>query len=151
MALPISIGINPRNIKVSEGSEADLERGLRDAFTELAKDFRAYVGKLEDYLPEDLKEALEPTFEKSQEIVPVNTGDLKASGYLEVEQFRGGARVEIGYGRNGFPPYAVAVHEIPAFHQPLTRDKFLQGPIEEDYFDIIMRVTERVKARSGAF
>lgn len=151
MAVPISIGINPRNIRVSEGSAADLERGLRAAFSEIAKDFGAYVNKLEGFLPEDLKEALQPTFDKSQEIVPVDTGELKASGYLEVEQYRNGARVEIGYGRGGFPPYAVAVHEIPAFHQPPTRDKFLQGPIEEDYFDIIMRVTERVKARSGAF
>ncbi len=140
---------NIRNIDLSAGAAAGRE--LNDAFTSMAKDFGWYVDQLEGFLPEDLKSALEPTFELSQEYVPVQTGDLKESGYLEVESFRNGARVEMGYGRNGIPDYAIHVHEDTfAQHAEPTRAKFLQAAVDEDYNNILQRVTDSLRMRTGA-
>lgn len=147
---PIKIGVGKQNIRVdATGSAATLGRQANAAFSEIADNLQWFVNQLEGYLPEDLRWAMEPTFELSQKYCPVETGDLLASGYLEVEGFRGGARVEIGYGKNNFPDYAIYVHEMPHYHVPPTSDKFLQKAIDEDYYNILQRVTDSVKARSG--
>jgi hypothetical protein len=72
-------------------------------------------------------EALEPTFDKSQELVPVLTGALKRSGFLGVGESRGKKVAEIGYGRGGVPFYAARVHEdLDVYHKPPTQAKFLE-------------------------
>jgi hypothetical protein len=100
---------------------------------------------------EILYDALKPTFDKSQKYVPVATGDLKASGYLQVQR-QGALRAyvaEIGYGRGGFPSYAIYVHETPIFHKAPTRWKFLQAALEEDSNEIRRRITDGFKIASG--
>lgn len=149
-ASPIRMQVGARNIKVTEqGSAAALVRAMNAAFAEIAKDFKAFTSQLEGFLAEDMGAALEPTFDKSQQLVPVKSGDLKKSGFLEIESFRGGARAVIGYGKDSFPPYAVFVHEIPYHHEDPWTDKFLQRPVEEDYFNILQRVADRVQIRIG--
>lgn len=147
--MPIHIGIGARNIRVGPNAGPT---EMKEAFKELANDLNAYFKQLTDFLPEDLAEALEPTLDLSKEYCPVDTGKLVGSAYLAKESFRGGARVEIGYARNGDPDYAVIVHEqVHVGHAPPTSAKFLQRAIDEDYYNILQRVTDRVKARSGAF
>lgn len=149
--IPIRLAVGSTNIRMSDtSSAAALGRGLNAAFKELGENFRWYVNQLEGFLPEDMLAALEPTFDKSQELVPVDTGDLKDSGYLEVEAFRGNVRVEMGYGRNNFPDYAIFVHEnLEARHAAPTQAKFLEQPVNEDYYAIIQRLTDRIKIRMG--
>lgn len=148
----VKIAIGKANIKISDQTSADeLGRQLNVAFGTLADNLDWYVKQLEGYLPQDLELALGPTFALSQEYCPVDTGELLASGYLATETFRGGARAEIGYAKGGTPEYAVYVHEIPYEHQFPTSYKFLQRAIDEDYFNIIQRVTSNIKTRSGAF
>ncbi len=151
MAEPaVKIQIGRQNIRQADvSSAADLGRALKEAFTQFSKDLGWFTDQLERVLPEDLMAALEPTFEISQGRVPVKTGELKESGYLEQVPFRNGVRVEMGYGRNNVPDYAVLVHEGPQAHAPPTSNKYLQGPIDEDYYNIIQRVTDRLKARTG--
>jgi hypothetical protein len=147
---PVKIEIGKRNIRTREvGSAAELGRELKAAMVQVAQDFGFFVDKLEGFLPEDLKSALEPTFELSQVYVPKDKGVLADSGYLEVVPYRSGARVEIGYGRGGQPPYAIYVHEVPRWHAPPTRDKFLEAAIDEDYYNILQRVTDRVRYRTS--
>lgn len=150
MPLPAKINIGARNIRVSTlGANAALGRSVQAAFDSLAQDFRAFCDKLEGFLPEDMTAALDPTLELSKVYCPKLTGALVESAYLETQPFRGGVRAEIGYARNEQPPYAIAVHELPAQHEPPTRDKFLQVAIEEDYFNIVQRVADRVRIRIG--
>lgn len=133
-----------------EGSSAQLELLTQAAFHQLAEDLEWYWEQVREGLPEDMIKALEPTLEKSKELCPKETGRLVDSAYLEVtsnDHFNPG--VEIGYAKNGDPDYALYVHELPATHEPPTRDKFLQIPIEEDYFDIPGRVAAIMKARLG--
>ncbi len=146
---PVRIGIGPRNIRIGPNAGPN---EMKTAFKQLADDLTWYFKQLKDGLPEDLKEALEPTLNLSKEYCPVDTGKLVGSAYLETEQFRGGSRAEIGYARNGDPDYAVIVHEqVHVGHKAPTSAKFLQRAIDEDYHNILQRLSDRVKIRSGAF
>lgn len=149
-AMPISIGIGKKQFKVSDvSSGAELGRALKPVLDEIARDFRDYVRRVEGFLPGDLASALQPTLELSLVYVPKLTGELANSAYLEVENFRGNARVEMGYGKGGDPEYAIYVHEIPYKHAAPTSDKFLEKAINEDWSNIVQRVTDRVRGRLG--
>lgn len=149
-AMPISLGMGNKQYKASDvSSAAELGRALQPIFQEIATDFRGYTRQVEGFLPDDLRAALEPTMELSLVYVPKDTGELADSAYLETVNFRGGARVEMGYGKGGKPAYAIYVHEIPYKHAAPTSDKFLEKAINEDYHNIVQRVTDRVRARLG--
>lgn len=148
---PVRLFVGQRNIRVNAtGSAAALGRQMQEAFKVLTDDLNYYLKQLEGWLPEDMIAALEPTFEKSQELCPKDTNELVDSSYLEARSFRGGVRVEMGYGKNGKAPYGVYVHEMLEYaHEEPTQAKFLEQPVDEDYFDIIQRVTDRVRVRLG--
>jgi hypothetical protein len=138
---PVKVGFSG----VADGSS--LARDIKD----LQDNFKAWTLHMSAQSGAVLYNALKPTFDKSQTYVPIDTGDLKKSGYLEVRR-RGLFRayeVEIGYGRGGFPSYAIYVHETPIFHKPPTRWKFLQAAISEDGNEIQKRINEGFKTASG--
>lgn len=117
----------------TEPSEASYTRLIREQMKGIEQALSEVVRQISEATPEILAEALQPTFDKSQTYVPVKSGELKKSGYLEVRKGAAGATVEIGYARRGYPPYAVFVHELTSYqHQTPTRSKFLQAAIEED-------------------
>lgn len=146
----MQIGIGQRQFRTSDvSSAAQLGRALKGPLQEIARDFRDYVNKLKGFLPEDLAQALEPTLELAKKYCPKDTGALVASAYLELGTFRGLVMVEIGFAKGGDPDYAIYVHEIPYQHAAPTSDKFLQRAIDEDYFNIVQRVTDIVRARMG--
>lgn len=78
-------------------------------------------------------DALRPTFELMQQYTPYRTGALRESEYLEITDFRGSPRVEIGAARGGDPFYAVIVHEnSEMMHKPPTRSHFVLAAVMED-------------------
>ncbi len=94
-----------------------------------------------EWASEDIMlEALEPTFELSKTLCPVDTGKLIESGYLEKTSFRGKPRVELGYARGGSPWYAVLVHERPVYHAEPTTWKWLQKALDQDFDNIWGRI-----------
>lgn len=150
--MPIKIAVGKQNIRVNvTGPAAFYGRSLASAFQEIAQDLKLFTDQLQDFLPNDLAYAMQPTFELSQEYCPVGkTGNLKGSGYLEAEAFRDGTRVEVGYGKNGFPDYAIFVHErVDAQHTPPTKAKFLEDAINEDFFNLQDRIVQGLKIRLG--
>lgn len=101
-------------------------RAITDSLLEIYRSF-------EIMSPDVMMDALEPTFQISQDWCPVDTGDLKASGYLAVTEYRGKPRVEIGYAKGGTPWYAEQVHEdVEMQHTPPTRAKWLQQAVMFD-------------------
>lgn len=107
----------------------------------LMVELNSIIKQFEDVTPEVMIEALRPTFEKSQVYVPVQTGDLKRSGYLE--QVSGGKNptVEMGYAKGGNPRYAMYVHEMLSIpRKPPTRAKYLERAIMEDLAQIEARL-----------
>lgn len=121
----------------SRGSKEPWEAGyvssMRATMSQLISIVSDLQKQIEGASPEIMIQVLQPTFDKSQDYCPIKTGDLKASGYLEVTSFRGSPRVEMGYARGGNPHYAVIVHEdMETYHRPPTRAKWLQAAMLED-------------------
>ena len=114
---------------------------VRAAMRSVISGYQKLVDALQDVTPEIIYDALEPTFEKSQEYCPVDTGRLKDSGYIRITQFRGTPTVEIGYGIGGEPPYTVNVHEnLNWRHKYPTRAKWLEVALTEDDEAIQQRI-----------
>jgi hypothetical protein len=68
-------------------------------------------------------------FDASQKRVPVDTGKLKASGRVEVDEEN--ATATISYGK-GLPDYrAVAEHEKTEYKHEHGQAKYLEGPLNE--------------------
>jgi len=116
----------------------------------MIENYTAFVENIESQAGDIVMEALQPTFEKSLNLVPYDTGDLYESGYLEKVQFKGLAQVEIGYGRGGNPDYAIPVHEdLDVSHAPPTQAKYLQQPLEEDAQDIERSIEAGFRIAAG--
>jgi len=116
----------------------------------LIDNFVAWTEHMEEQAADVLMEALQPTFDKSQELVPKDTGDLQRSGYLEKGRVAGRPTVEIGYARGGVPHYAVLQHEnLEFYHDPPTSAKFLERPLLEDSNNIQKRIVAGFKRASS--
>jgi len=124
----------PRRVKVK-----NLEPLLR-AFEQAGADAPRFAAKA---LLEEAQEA----FALSQEVVPVMTGVLRASGQVHGPRVSGSrAYCEITYGGPAVP-YAMAVHEIPpsrAKHDYPTRWKYLENPVRAYAAGMAERMTVRV-------
>ena len=87
-----------------------------------------YEDLLSDYLQAGLLEAGEFLLEKSQEIVPVDTGALRDSGFVDVRGSGFGSEVVVGYTKE----YAIYVHEdLRARHAFGTSAKYLERPMRQ--------------------
>lgn len=141
-----SVGRRSLRGQFSVGADATHTRDARASMKSIIGAYKRLVRGMEDITPSVLLLALEPTFEKSQEYCPKDTGALVESGYLQITQFRGKPRVEIGYGLGGVPPYAAAVHEnLEWKHKAPTRAKWLQVALEEDANEIENRIAAAYK------
>jgi hypothetical protein len=150
MVAPIRLFVGRQNIRGSENSSAaELGRYLREDLNEITRDLAAFCSEMDGVTPDILVEALEETFGKSLEYCPEDTGRLRASGYLEVEKYRGGAQAVMGYGRGGDPDYTIFVHEGLAHHVPPTQRKWLQTALDEDYFKIVNSIPRLVAQAAG--
>lgn len=114
---------------------------------EIVAGFKEFCDEVEGgVLPEVMHEALQPTFLLARDTyTPVDTGELRGSGYNEVVRRRGGPQAEVGFKA----PYAIFVHEMPFHHNPPTSSKYLQRALDEDYFKILQRIVAGVKSRTG--
>jgi len=77
---------------------------------------------------EGLEKAANVILKKSQIYVPVESGDLKKSGHVEVEGKGMGAKATVVYDAD----YAVFVHEdLEAKHTPPTCAKYVERAVRE--------------------
>jgi hypothetical protein len=80
-------------------------------------------------------EIMKEVFDQSQELVPVKTGALKASGvFTPASENADGEKIkaDIKYG-NPSVTYAVEVHEdLSVFHKPPTQAKYLETPMAQN-------------------
>lgn len=127
-------------------SEKSAAADIRAWTVDVRKLLTDFLVDIDVAIPAIMVEALRPTFEKSQVLVPVKTGVLKASGFLRESTFRGVPGAEIGYADGGRPFYAAKVHEdLDVFHKPPTQAKFLEQPLLEDIDNIKNRVIFLIK------
>jgi len=148
MAVNIKISVGRRRIPANlDPKLASYTRQIRDQVRGIIEDIKFFYKEIEDVTPEVLKDALQPVFDESQRIVPVDTRKLQLSGYLVSEDVAGGGTVEIGYARGGRPEYGVIVHEnLETFHESPTKAKFLEGPLNEMFFQVQRRIVDSFKS-----
>jgi hypothetical protein len=145
-----AIGSRQLSSKTS-GSVADATRSARNDMATIIRNYVAFCEHMQESSSDVILAALEPAFDLSQTYVPVDTGELKDSGYLEVITWRGIPVVEIGYGLRGEPPYAAMVHEnLEAQHEAPTQAKYLERALDETMMDAWTIIEEGYK-RAGGF
>jgi hypothetical protein len=132
------------------GSQQALNAQFQASLNDVMSNLNAFIDEVDGIVPDVLIESLEPTFGKALEYCPEKSGRLRNSGYLEARKYYKGAEVEIGFGRGGNPDYAIFVHEMPFYHEPPTRGKFLQAALEEDYFSILTSIPRLLREATGA-
>ena len=138
----ITKGLNP--------ADASYTRSLRDQMKRVEDNLSAVINQLEGVTAEVLEDALRPTFEKALNFTPVDTGELKASGFLITGGTRKRILAEMGFGKGGLPDYTLRVHEdLNLNHKAPTKAKFLQAAIEEDIDEMAGRLVRAYKEKVG--
>lgn len=138
----IKKGLNP--------ADASYTRSLREQMKRIEENLSAVINQLKDVTAEVLEDALRPTFEKALMFTPVDTGKLKASGFLITRDSSKRVQAEMGFGKGGVPDYALRVHEdLNLNHKAPTKAKFLQSAIEEDIDEIPGRLIQAYKDKVG--
>lgn len=150
---PIKVGVGLQtNIRRAERfpSEAGYVEGVVSQMKAVTDNLIKVVEQIKNATPEIMYEALVPTLELALEYCPIDTGLLRSSAYLEITEFRGHPRVEMGFARGGQPEYAVSVHEnLEWKHEFPTRAKFLEHAMNEDMDNIRSRLEESYKEMAG--
>lgn len=151
MVQPLNLNVGRRQFRGSlKGStQESMARDLQASLSDVLNNMRKVIAGIEEASPEILVEVLKPTFAKSQDLVPVKSGALLNSGYLVSQRVTRGAEVEMGYGKDGVPDYAIYVHEMPYHHEDGKSDKFLERPVLEDYPSFPERLAEGIRSLTG--
>lgn len=142
MARPRKVPASFRLPAVPSAQHTSMGVNAKAGFAEVLAGFDEFIQDLEERVtPEVMVEALKPTFQLSQTYVPVDSGELHNSGYLEIVRRSGRRVAEMGYGKGGSAPYAAYVHErTDLAHKSPTRSKFLQAALDEDYYNVLTRI-----------
>ncbi len=153
MSDPLGIQVGRvRVTRVTSPSEAGYVRSIRGQMAVIVKNMMKLIEGVENATPDAIRFGLQPIFDTSQELVPVDTGRLKRSGYLEVRTEKRGGRVraEIGYGLHGKPHYAGIVHErLDLRHATGKQAKYLEHAINMHMGKFVRRVGLHMQKRTG--
>ena len=123
---------------------------MREQMKVVVNNMKRAVAHIEGVTAESLRFGLQPIFDKSQQLVPVDTGDLRRSAFIEVRKRAGHAEAVIGYARYGHPNYAALVHERLDFaHQKGKQAKFLEAAVNQHLGDFERRVVLFIRKNTG--
>lgn len=121
-----------RVTKAVSPGEPGYIRSMRLQMEQIGRIIDEKVDDIKNVTAQGMAYALEPIMEHSQKIVPVDTGKLKASGFIVVQNTATGPQALIGYARYGQPKYAAYVHEmLHVPHQKGKSAKFLEIAVEQ--------------------
>lgn len=130
-----------RVTKVVSPSEAAYIGQMKSQSDQIVRNMQKAISHIEKTTVDSLLFGLEPIYDESQRLVPVDTGRLKRSGFTEARKRAGGATAQIGYARFGRPFYAAFVHErIDIRHAAPTQAKFLETAVMTKLGDFRRRV-----------
>lgn len=147
--LQLNIGRVRRTVAASPSEKAYI-KSIRDQMAVIRNNLLKVINHIENITPEAIRFGLKPIFDESQRLVPVDTGDLKASGFIEVRKTSTGATAAIGYARHGRPNYAGFVHERLDFrHASPTQAKFLEVAVNTRIGDFQRRVVLFYQKQAG--
>lgn len=131
--LGVSLGRQRVTSAVKSPTEAGYIRHMQSQADNIAGRLNDIIKGVKNATPRAIIDALEPIKTRSQELVPIDTGALKRSFFIETRQHTEGTDVAMGYGKAGNPWYAALVHENLFFrHAKGKSAKFLEIAINEN-------------------
>lgn len=143
MRSKLKVGLGLKSVRKPRWpSEPGYVAMMNEQVNVLVREIQSIFDQIGEVSEEIMIDALTPTFQVARDVYcPMDTGDLRNSGYLEGTGTAKAPRVEIGFARGGEPRYAVYVHEmVGQYHKPPTQAKFLQRAVLEDLGGIFERV-----------
>ena len=147
--LHLNVG-RQRVTNVASPSESSYIRSIRAQMKVIEQNMMKVTAHIEIVTAEGIAFGLEPILKESQRLVPVDTGKLKRSGFIETRRMSGGTEAAIGYGRYGRPTYAAFVHEnMNVRHAAPTQAKFLEVAVNTKIGDFGRRVALYMKRSMG--
>ena len=136
-----------RNIRPSEQRYT---RNVRAQMQAIVKNARQVINAIEMTSIPAIEYGLRPIYDESQILVPVKTGQLKGSGFIEVKRGARGVQGVVGYGKAGNPDYAVFVHErMDLHHESPTQAKFLEEAVKRHIGNVAPRYADFVRKNVG--
>ena len=151
-AIPVGVSIGRvRRTRVVSPSEAGYITSMNRQAQALTDKILQVAQNVGDATPDAILFALQPIYERSQELVPVRTGKLKSSGFLTIiTTTANNVKAAIGYARYGQPHYAAFVHEMVHIpHAKGTQAKFLEAAVNEKIFQFERRLTNYLRNAGG--
>lgn len=125
-------------------------RNTKAQAAQVISNLQEVIRSVDGATPEAIEAGLRLIFNKSQEYVPVLSGELKESGYVEVVPGFFRHKGEVGYARNGRPDYAIIVHElVENQHEAPTSAKYLQKAVEEELDKVAAVMVKVIQRQSG--
>lgn len=147
--LNLSVG-RVRVTRATHPSEAGYVVSIRNQMKLLQANLLKVIDHVNAVTPEALVFGLQPIFDESQRLVPVDKGPLKASGFIETRKTAHGAQAAMGYGRYGRVGYAAFVHErLDIRHRSPTQAKFLETAINTKLDTFARRVVLYYQRSTG--
>ena len=151
--MPGPLGFSVGRVRVTVAaspSEAGYIQSIRKQMDAIGQNLKKVTDRIQNITPEALIFGVQPIFDRSQELVPVDTGTLKSSGFIETRETSQGVGVFVGYGRFGKPHYAGFVHErLDIRHAKGKQAKFLEAAVNEKIGDFTRRVALYIKRETG--
>lgn len=138
----INVNVGRQRIsRAMEPHEAGYVSNITTQMVNIRTNLKKIVDGIHGATPAAIKHGLQPIFDTSQVLVPVKTGKLKRSGFLEAHQTMRGASGSVGYAKSGNPHYAALVHERTEFyHAPPTQAKFLEEAVKRELSKVEPRI-----------
>ncbi len=151
MAGPLGFSVGRVRVTVAASpSEGNYIRTMRKQMEGIIGSVKKVIDRIEKVTPAALVFGVQPIFDLSQELVPIDTGDLKASGFIETRETSSGTGVFVGYGRFGKPHYAAFVHEMVNIpHAKGKQAKFLEAAVDQKIGDFERRVALFMSRETG--
>ncbi len=146
-----NVGVGRQRVTTKTSSfEAGYVGELRGQFKSVAQTLKKIVSHIENVTPEALIHGLEPIHKQSLVFVPVWTGALKRSAFLEARKTTRGVSASIGFARGGSPHYAAHVHEAVGIpHRGDEQAKFLEAAVNMHIDKVQPRVADYMQRSIG--
>lgn len=153
--MAVGIGASVGRVRVPgmgryDFGSANYTRAMKAQMDQIVLRLSKTIKGIKNVTPEAIKAGLQPIMDLSQTYVPVDSGDLKRSGFIETRQTSTGVRAWIGYAKGGTPHYAAWVHEM--MHIPHAKGKsakFLERAVNERIHTFKYLVLDHIKQKAG--
>lgn len=116
--------------------------GLKEAQRKMEKAIQGIVNKSERAIQDVCLDLLN----ESKQLAPLDTGELRASGYTEFADLPEGYVGEVGFGT----PYAAVQHEELEYEHEHGQAKYLEQPLKKNADKYAKQIADKSKIGGGS-